>query len=94
MAVQFRLGLFPQWNYRISCGSAANPVFNGSAINLNHLMRRLHSTFATASDLESLSQFTECPFAQCLLPASIRIIRSESYHFGIIKVQDLADTGS
>jgi hypothetical protein len=52
MAVQFWLGLFPQWNYRISCGCAANPVFNGPAINLNQLMRRLYSAFATASDLE------------------------------------------
>lgn len=52
MAVQFWLGLFPKRNCRISCRRAINPVLNGPAINLNHLMRRLHSTFATASDLE------------------------------------------
>jgi hypothetical protein len=36
VAVQFRLGLFSKWNYRINCGGTFNPVFDGPAINLNH----------------------------------------------------------
>jgi hypothetical protein len=52
MAVQFWLGLFPKRNYRISRRCADNPVFNGTVINLDLLMRRLRSNFyATASDL-------------------------------------------